>query len=182
MPCPVVLAESTNSLGCQQGGSETAEAHMGKVETVCEQKNEPSQPGEPMNRQDYPGQLLGRPGSGPGSVARIGPRLLAFVLDWYLCWGLLALSGYGSSSVQDSALLLILVWFYQLLTFSLLGHTLGQFLFGMQVQTLDGRPINWLIGLLRSSLIMLVIPVLMMDSNQRGLHDRIRGSILVKIR
>ena len=40
---------------------------------------------------EYPGQRLGLPESGPGSVAGIGRRLGALVIDWLLCeaiaWG-----------------------------------------------------------------------------------------------
>ena len=40
---------------------------------------------------EYPGQRLGLPESGPGSVAGVGRRLGALVIDWLLCeaiaWG-----------------------------------------------------------------------------------------------
>lgn len=132
----------------------------------------------PPTNQRYPGEYLGRPQTGPGSIARFSRRILAFVLDWYLCWGILALCGWADRSV----VLLVLVWIYQILCVGFMGHTLGHFLCGVQVQTLDGRPAGWLTALIRSSLIMLILPVLMMDGDQRGVHDRSRGTVLIRFR
>lgn len=126
----------------------------------------------------YPGQELGRPESGIGSIAPVGRRVLAFILDWYLCFGVLALAG-----LADQQLLVLAAFFlYQTLTVGFSGHTLGHLLLGMQVQTLTGKPVGYATAALRALLVMLFIPVVIMDSNQRGLHDQVRGSVLVRIR
>ena len=41
--------------------------------------------------QAYPGQPLGLPEHGPGSLARMGRRLVALLVDWLLAYGLAAL-------------------------------------------------------------------------------------------
>ncbi|MDT5047195.1 MAG: hypothetical protein QOG75_3058, partial [Mycobacterium sp.] len=49
---------------------------------------EPTGSGE---SQAYPGQPLGLPEYGPGSLARMGRRLVALLVDWLLAYGLAAL-------------------------------------------------------------------------------------------
>lgn len=135
----------------------------------------------PPSNQNYPGEHMGRPQTGPGSIARFGRRILAFIADWYLCWGMLALLWPGTS-VAQSIVLLFVVWIYQVGCIGFMGHTLGQLLFGMQVQRIDGKPAGWFTALIRSTLVMLVIPVFLMDGDQRGIHDRVRHTLLVRIR
>lgn len=132
----------------------------------------------PPTDQAYPGEHMGRPQTGPGSLARFGRRLIAFALDWYLCWGVLALLGFAEQQVA----LLIVVWLYQVLTVGFSGHTVGHFLLGIQVQTLGGQPAGWVSALVRASLVMLIIPVFLMDADQRGVHDRARHTLLVRFR
>lgn len=145
---------------------------------VIERKDIGSWLDGPPTDQAYPGENMGRPQSGPGSLARFGRRIIAFAIDWYLCWGVLALLGHSDQQI----LLLILVWLYQVLTIGFSGHTVGHFVVGIQVQRLDGEPAGWLTALIRSTLVMLVIPVFLMDADQRGVHDRIRHTLLVKFR
>ena len=45
-----------------------------------------------------------------------------------------------------------------------------------------GRPVGYATAFLRSFLVMLLLPVLMMDKDTRGVHDRIRHTALVRIR
>lgn len=136
----------------------------------------------PPSNQLYPGEHMGRPPQGPGSIARFGRRIVAFVIDWYLCWAILALFGHATSSVFDNVLLIVMTWCYQVLTVGVMGHTIGHMVCGMQVQTLNGQPAGWLTALLRSTLVMLVVPIFMMDADQRGVHDRIRHTVLVLTR
>ncbi len=161
-----------------RGKNRCAEKFLGTLEGVIERKDIGSWLDGPPSTQTYPGEHMGRPQKGPGSLARFGRRLVAFVLDWYICWGMLALLGWGSQSVA----LLIFVWLYQIACVGFMGHTLGHLLCGMQVQRLDGQPAGWLTALIRSSLIMLIILVFIMDGDQRGIHDRIRHTLLVRIR
>ena len=71
---------------------------------------------------------------------------------------------------------------YLIVLVGFMGHTLGHFLVGVQVQTLDGRPAGWKRALIRAVLTMLVLPTVILDANSRGLHDRAAGTILVRIR
>lgn len=135
---------------------------------------------------DYPGQGMGRPRSGRGAIARPFSRLIAFCIDWFLIEGLFWVVGHSlapgvSVTVLDVAQL-VFFWLYMVAAVGFMGHTVGHFALGMQVQRVDGQPAGWLTALIRQSLVMLILPVVIMDADQRGLHDRARYTILVKIR
>ncbi|MBM7050727.1 RDD family protein [Rothia sp. ZJ1223] len=132
----------------------------------------------PEAAQYYPGQDAGRPIDGPGAIARIPRRLFAFLIDWYLCYGLMMLTSWAN----DQLLIIVFFTLYQIVTVGFSGHTLGHLLLGMQVQTLDGQPVGYGRAAVRAILIALVIPVFVMDKDQRGMHDQARGSVLARIR
>lgn len=133
----------------------------------------------PPPAQEYPGQRLGRPPEGPGSVARFGRRLVGLTVDWLiasaLAWSLLPYEWVNLGITG--------IWF--LMTFlavGFMGHSAGHLLLGMQMQTMDGRPAGFARAFVRTALTVLVIPVLIMDPDQRGLHDRAAHTILVRVR
>lgn len=126
--------------------------------------------------QEYAGQRLGRPASGVGSVAGFGPRLVAFLLDSVMCaviaWGI----------PREPALTTpIFVVEVALLTWLASGSA-GQRLRGLAVQRLDGRPVGLPRALLRTFLLVLLVPALIWDKDGRGLHDRAVGTVVVHTR
>lgn len=54
---------------------------------------------------------------------------------------------------------------------ALMGGSFGQLVCRVAVVRLDGRPVNLLQALLRTALICLVVPPLVFNRDQRGLHD-----------
>lgn len=136
--------------------------------------------GPGTGRQQYPGQRLGRPEQGPGSVGRVGRRLVALVVDWFLCWALAEwlVPQWNEQSLMSLAFLLVL----NVLLVGATGHTPGHLLLGLQVQTLGGRPAGFARAAVRSLLLCLVIPAVVFDPDQRGLHDRAADTILVRTR
>jgi hypothetical protein len=52
----------------------------------------------------------------------------------------------------------------------------------MQVQKINGRPVNILDAVVRTILVGVVIPPLIQDADQRGLHDKARKTVLVMVR
>lgn len=130
----------------------------------------------PSENQQWPGQRLGRPASGPGSIARIGPRVVALAIDWAIC-SLLSAAFFD----YDALATLFLFLAEQILLVGFFGYTLGHRMLRMQVQTLDGKPAGYLTALIRSVLVCLVIPPLVIDADQRGLHDRVRNTGLFRI-
>jgi uncharacterized RDD family membrane protein YckC len=133
--------------------------------------------------QDYRGQRLGLPESGPGSVAGFGRRLLALVIDWLACLLLVRLFlphiDYGT---PDSSLATLGFFFAELTLFTwLVGASFGQRLLGLAVVRLDGGGGPGLVrALLRSLQICLVVPAVIWDRDSRGLHDRSVGTVVVR--
>lgn len=133
----------------------------------------------PAPVQDYPGQRMGRPRKGPGSVGRLGVRVVALVIDWFIAIGFSALL----VSYDQQNLTTLWIWFgLSAVSVGFTGHTVGHFVMGLQVQTLDGYAPGVWRGVVRAALIAVVIPALIMDADHRGLQDRAVGTILVKIR
>lgn len=130
----------------------------------------------PSGGQDWPGQRLGRPAEGPGSLARFGPRAGALLIDWLIC-SLISAAFFGYDGFATLSIFLV----EQVLFVGFFGYSLGHRFLRMQVQTLDGRPAGFLTALIRSVLLCLVIPPLVIDADQRGLHDRARGTGLFRI-
>jgi uncharacterized RDD family membrane protein YckC len=133
--------------------------------------------------QDYRGQRLGLPESGPGSVAGFGRRLLALVIDWLACLLLVRLFlpriDYGT---PDSSLATLGFFLAELTLFTwLVGASFGQRLLGLAVVRLDGGGGPGLLrAFLRSVQICLVVPAVIWDRDSRGLHDRSMGTAVVR--
>ncbi len=135
-----------------------------------------SQPG-------YPGETLGLPQSGPGSLASMGRRLVALLIDWLIAYGLALLAlGVGVISKTTLSTAILVVWFLLgVVAVRLFGFTPGQLALSLQVVAVDGRvPIG--LGRLaaRGLLIALVVPALFVDSDGRGLQDRVTGTAVVR--
>ncbi|MFI1729414.1 RDD family protein [Streptomyces acidicola] len=129
----------------------------------------------------YPGEQLGLPESGSGSIARPGRRLGALAVDWALCV-LIAYSlitdGYGQATSNWALLIFFLL---HVLTVGTVGFTPGKRLFGIRVVTQDTGSVNPLRAALRSLLLCLAIPPLVWDRDGRGLHDRLARTVELRI-
>jgi uncharacterized RDD family membrane protein YckC len=121
----------------------------------------------------YPGERFGLPREGVGSVAGMGRRLLALLIDWLLCM-VIALAAFRS---QFWTLPIFAAETY-LLT-ALTGFTVGKRLLRIRVARLDGRPVGFAWALLRTLLLLAVIPPLITDHDLRGLHDRAANTIVI---
>ncbi len=130
----------------------------------------------------YPGQRLGLPQDGPGSVASWAARLGALVVDW-LASMLVAsvLAGQSMWSSEAAKWPVTAVFLVELTVFTALARgSFGQILFRLAVVRVDGRPLSLLQALLRSLLICLVVPPLVFNRDSRGLHDLAVGSVVVR--
>lgn len=123
----------------------------------------------------YPGERLGLPEQGSGSVATFGRRLLAFAVDVVLC-DLVALLLF-----QQMAYWNVLVFFVEVyLLTALLGSSAGHRICGIYVARLDGRPVGFLWALVRTILLCLLIPALIWDRDSRGMHDRAANTVILR--
>jgi len=130
---------------------------------------------EPGDANAFPGQRFGLPEQGSGSVASIGRRLLALLLDWLLCT-LIALAVFHS---RWWTLPIFAVETY-LLT-ALTGFTVGKRILNIRVARVDGQPVGLGWALVRTILLLLVVPALITDRDLRGLHDRAANTIVIRI-
>jgi uncharacterized RDD family membrane protein YckC len=129
----------------------------------------------PDGAETYPGERLGLPEADSGSVATIGRRLLALLADWLLCM-VIALAAFRS---QFWTLPVFAAETY-LLT-ALTGVTVGKRLLGIRVVRLGGRPVGFGWALVRTVLLLTVVPALVTDRDLRGLHDRASDTVVVRI-
>lgn len=139
--------------------------------------------GLPGSRSAYPGENLGLPESGPGSLAPMGRRLAALMIDWLISYGLGALAmAFGIFSERMLATAVLVIWLVLgVVAVRLFSFTPGQLALGLQVASVDGRvPVG--LGRLaaRGLLIAMVIPALFTDSDGRGLHDRLTGTAVLR--
>jgi uncharacterized RDD family membrane protein YckC len=135
-------------------------------------------------RQDYRGRRLGLPASGPGSLAPTGRRLLAFLIDLVaavLVAGIFVHRGGSGLADRLPGQWSVLPWALDyLLGLVLLGRSFGMYLTGLRVIRVDARlPIGPGRALVRTVLLALLIPGLMVDSDLRGLHDRLTSTAVI---
>jgi uncharacterized RDD family membrane protein YckC len=132
---------------------------------------------ETEEKTEYPGQRFGLPEFGPGSVAGVGRRLGALVIDWILCEAI-ALAAFHA---QYQYLTIVVFAVETYLLTALTGFTIGKRLLGLRVVRLDGKPVGLLWSLVRTILFLAVIPPLVFDGDLRGLHDKAANTIVIRI-
>ncbi len=138
----------------------------------------PASPNFESGSQDqrWPGERLGLPEFGPRSIARPGRRIGALVIDWALS-------------------VLISIAFFEYAAFATLGifaltqivflisasGSIGHLIFRMRVVPMSGGWIGPWRPMVRTILLCLVVPALIWDKDQRGLHDKAAGTLIVLI-
>ncbi|MCK2027500.1 RDD family protein [Microbacterium sp. SSW1-47] len=137
-----------------------------------------------MNR--YPGERLGLPESGTGSIARPGRRIGALVIDYaaatIIATGFLGFDQFALPSeaglTQFAPLLVFAV--LQILFIPTAGGSPGHRILGMRLVRLDGAWIGLWRPVVRTLLLLVVIPAVVWDADQRGLHDKAVGTVLIR--
>ncbi|MER5894954.1 RDD family protein [Streptomyces sp. NPDC001876] len=129
----------------------------------------------------YRGQRLGLPQEGPGAVAPLGRRFGALFIDWTVCmviaYGLLAQGDQQAAGNWALAVFLVL----SLLTVGTIGSTPGKRILGLRVVAEGGGRLGTGRVIVRTVLLLLVIPALVWDRDSRGLHDRLARAVQVRI-
>ncbi|WP_457949541.1 RDD family protein [Pseudarthrobacter sp. alpha12b] len=123
----------------------------------------------------YPGERLGLPESGPGSIARAGRRIAAIMIDWGIA---LLISNFAFAG--DSWATLAVFAIEQILLVGTLGYSIGHRIMGIAVVKPGGGTPGPLAGLVRAVLLCLVIPAVIFDPDQRGLHDKAMNTLLIR--
>ena len=141
--------------------------------------------------QAYRGERLGLPESGRASLAGVGARIGAFIVDSIASTFVAALfvavlheRHAGQHSFSDR-----LPGYWSLIPFAVdyvvgmlvAGRTLGMYLFGLRIIRVDKEEaVNPWRALLRTLLLMLLVPAVVFDRDGRGLHDRYTDTAVVR--
>jgi uncharacterized RDD family membrane protein YckC len=131
-------------------------------------------------QQRWRGERLGLPESGVGSIPSTARRAVAMLIDCVLA-GLIT----GLFTMPDLPRnWSILTWFLiGVIAVSFFGFTPGMFAMGVRVARLDG---STMVGvpraLVRTLLVGFIIPAVVWDHDYRGLHDRLVGTVVVRMR
>lgn len=131
----------------------------------------------------YPGETLGLPQRGPGSLASMGRRLVALLIDWLLSYGLALLAvSLGAISKPALSTVILVIWFLLgVVSVRLFGFTPGQLALGLEVAAIDGRvPVGLGRLAVRGLLVALVVPALFVDPDGRGLQDQVTKTAVVR--
>ena len=133
----------------------------------------------------YPGETLGLPESGRGSLASWFARIAALVLDWGTSM-IVAVFLFGDGVIREGgwrAWMILAVFFVQstVLT-ALTGSSFGQLLARIGVHRLDGRRLGWGYAVARAGMISLVLPTVVIGAERRALNDLVLGTVVVNLR
>jgi len=130
---------------------------------------------EPAEAVDWPGKRLGLPESGPRSIARPGRRLGALVVDYGIAYAL-TYAFFGGEGWIIQAIFAGL----QIVFLATAGGSIGHLLFGLRVVPLNPAWIGIVKPIVRTLLLCLVIPAVIWDTDQRGFHDKLAATVLVR--
>lgn len=96
-------------------------------------------------------------------------------------WGLAALPAFmligGPNASGWNLVFFVLI---QIVFIPTIGGSIGHRILGLRVVPLSGGWVGLWRPILRTVLLCLVIPVLVWDSDQRGFHDKIAGTVLIR--
>jgi hypothetical protein len=123
----------------------------------------------------YPGQGFGLPEHGPGSVASMPRRVVALFIDWLLSM----LIAYGLTHSQFWTIVIFAIEVYVLTATT--GFTVGKRLVGIRTIRTNGGLVGFRWALVRTAILLTVIPALLTDRDLRGLHDRASDTVVIRV-
>jgi hypothetical protein len=138
-----------------------------------------SAPADPAENR-WPGERLGLPESGPRSVGRLGRRVVALVIDWGVA-SLISWAFFPTSQGTDPFITLGVFAALQYLFLIVVNGSLGHLIVRLRVVPLNGGYLGGWRPAVRTVLLCLAIPALIWDRDQRGMHDKAAGTVLVRV-
>jgi uncharacterized RDD family membrane protein YckC len=108
-------------------------------------------------------------------VARVGRRLAALAIDWTLAT-VVSVTFFNYDRVATLLVFMLL----QVVFIPTLGGSLGHRLVGLRLVPMAGGWVGVWRPVVRTLLLAIVIPALVWDSDQRGFHDKVAGTVLLR--
>jgi uncharacterized RDD family membrane protein YckC len=102
------------------------------------------------------------------------------VVDWAIAVGLACLIWGYTLLNYDGFVVLALFVGLQALQLAVFGASVGHRLLGLRLMDLKGGRVGLWRPVVRSLLLGLAFPALVWDSDQRGFHDKIAGTVLIR--
>jgi len=124
--------------------------------------------------QDYPGERLGLPREGTGSIGRLGRRVGALFVDYGAAYLISGFFGW------DPLAILAIFAAIQIVFLPTLQGSPGHRIFGLRLVRLDGGWVGLWRPVVRTALLIIAIPAVIWDADQRGLHDKAAGTVLLR--
>jgi uncharacterized RDD family membrane protein YckC len=132
----------------------------------------------PPSQQRVRGASLGLPPAGPGSLASFSTRVVAYLADAVIAAVLAALFTVPNPPGYWSLLSFGIVYVLSLVAF---GQTPGMRLLGLRLaHPREGERLAPWRAVVRTALLMLLVPALVVDADGRGLHDRLTDTAVVR--
>ena len=126
------------------------------------------------------GASLGLPPSGPGALASFGTRVVAYFVDAIAAALIAGL--FTAPELPGNASLVSFALPYAG-TLVALGQTPGMRLLGLRLaHPRPGQRLALWRAVVRTALLMLLVPALLVDADGRGLHDRLTDTAVVRER
>ncbi|GAA2984963.1 RDD family protein [Streptosporangium longisporum] len=129
----------------------------------------------------HPGERLGLPAEGSGSVSGFGRRIAALLIDWLICTWAITQGLLGIDPTRQGWVPVTILAVEYLLLVGTMGMTFGMRLLGIRVAALGGGQPGFVAVLVRTLLLCLAVPALIWDRDQRGLHDRAANTVVVRL-
>ncbi len=134
----------------------------------------------PPSQERVRGASLGLPPTGPGSLASFQTRVAAFVVDGLGSALLAALFTAPDLPGNWSLVAFVAV---TVGTLALVGQTPGMRLLGLRLaHPRQGERLALWRAVVRTALLCLLVPALLVDADGRGLHDRLTDTAVVRER
>jgi uncharacterized RDD family membrane protein YckC len=132
----------------------------------------------PASQERARGASLGLPADGPGSLATFQSRVAAFLVD---AVGAAFVAGLFTAPDLPGNWSLVAFAAITVLTLVLVGQTPGMRLLGLRLaHPRQGERLAPWRAVVRTALLCLLVPALLVDADGRGLHDQLTDTAVVK--
>ena len=127
-----------------------------------------------QSAQQYPGERLGLPRDGSGSIGHLGRRVGALFLDYGAAYLISGFFGW------DPLAILSIFAAIQIVFIPTLQGSPGHRIFGLRLVRVDGAWTGLWRPIVRTLLLVVVVPAVIWDADHRGLHDKAAGTVLLR--